>query len=290
MYDSSKTQNPGNLDAHTINLSGGYRLFVPAKGSVFYDATGKKPINLGHVRNPAETFTPTTKKIETGVYGPLRTALEVISKTEETGTFETISSLNQTIRGLWAGSKAVEAGAPAATTFAASTEYTLGALVVPTAANGHYYEVTAAGTTSGTEPTAWKTDGGTNASGTVTFTDKGTLSSAGGGLVLIPRNHATFDGMLIDVTVSALDRPLEIYVAPAINLRGDGYGGGRNSTDETSLKFAYTILAPPAGYKVPAAVAAAFEPVAVTGGYDLLNVPEAMENTIIDAIIASYYA
>ncbi|WP_309569621.1 hypothetical protein, partial [Deinococcus sp.] len=229
-------QNPDNLDATQIDLSGGYRLFLPDKLSEFYDATDKKPIHFGHVRAPAETFTPTTKAIPTNVYGTQQTVLEVTTATSETGTFETISSKNAIIRGLWAGSKAVAAGAPTAAAFQASTAYALGTLVTPTTANGHYYAVTTAGTSSGTEPTGWKTDGTTNTSGTVVFTDQGLISSSG--LVLVARNHVTYTGMLIDVVVSALDRTSEIYVAPSVTLRGDGYGGGRDSTNETSLKFA----------------------------------------------------
>jgi len=280
------TQNPGVLDAKTIDLVGGYRLFVPKKDGVFYN--GGKPIHMGHVRNPSETYTPTTKKIDTGVYGATRTALEVTTKVEETGAFETISAKDLLVRGLWAGSKAYTStnGATTAEPWAANMEYAAGDLVIPTAPNGHYYEVTTAGTTSGVEPVAWKTDGGTNQSGTVIFTDRGAVA---GGLIIIPRNHSSYEGMLIDVVQSAIeDRTNEIYVAPNILLRGDGYGGGRNSTDETSLKFAYTIL-DPGGYQIPATLGA-FNVERVTGGFDILGVPAGSENATIDKLITGYYA
>ncbi|MFC6663132.1 hypothetical protein [Deinococcus multiflagellatus] len=246
MYD--KVQNTDNLDKRMINLSGGYRLFVPDAASPFFNPTaGRQAINMGHVRAPSETYTPTTKKIGSAVYGNLRDVLEVTTRVEETGTFETISVRNHIIRGLWAGSKAVAAGATPIAAFQANTAYAAGQFVVPTSANGHYYEVTTAGTTSSTEPVNWKTDGTTNTSGTVTFTDRGVIPESSG-LVVIPRNRASFTGMLIDVSVSAIaGQPLEIFVAPAVVLRGDGYGSGRDGENETALKFAYTLLAPRRG-------------------------------------------
>lgn len=289
MYDPQKTQNPQVLDATSVDLVGGYRLFVPRRASPFFNAS--RPINMGHVRNPGETYTPTSKNIDTSVYGAARTVLTVTTKVEETGSFETISAKDLAVRGLWAGSRVYQqsGGALTAEPFAATTAYAQGDLVVPTVANGHYYEVTAAGTTSGTEPTGWKTDGTTNVSGTVTFTDKGPLPEGGTGLIVIPRNHSSYEGMLIDVVQSAIDgRTPEIYVAPNITLRGDGYGGGRNGTDETSLKFAYTIL-DPGGYKLPASLGA-FNVERVTGGLDILNVPIGGEDRVIDALVAGYYA
>lgn len=286
------TQNPKVLDAKSIDLVGGYRLFVPEKDSPFFDA--KKPIHLGHVRNPAETYTPTKKNIESSVYGPVRTVLTVTNKVEETGAFETISAKDLVVRGLWAGStiyKGAPAGALPAQPFQANTDYALDDLVLPTTANGHYYKVTVAGTTSSAEPTNWKLDGTTNTSGTVTFTDMGAVPAAdtSGGLVVIPRNHSDFGGMLIDVVQSAIEgRTPEIYVAPNITLSGDGYGGGRNGTDETSLKFAYTVLSP-GNYVLPAGLGIT-DVVKVNGGYDILNVPVGGENAVIEKIVSGYYA
>lgn len=58
------------------------------------------------------------------------------------------------------------------TTFAISTAYLLGARVIPIGGNGHWYEVTIAGTSAGSSPT-WPTNGGTVVSNTVTFQDLG---------------------------------------------------------------------------------------------------------------------
>lgn len=283
-----KVQNPNALDAKSIDLVGGYRLFVPEKTSPFYQ--GGKPIHMGHVRNPAETYTPTNKNVTSAVYGKVQTVLTVTTATEETGTFETVSAKDLAIRGLWAGSTVYQtaaAAAQAAEPWAANTTYALGDFVVPTSSNGHYYEVTTAGTTSGAEPVSWKTDGTTNSSGTVTFTDRGAIP-ADAGLIIIPRNHSSYDGMLIDVVQSAIDgRTPEIYVAPNISLRGNGYAGGRNGTDETALNFAYTILS--AGtYTVPADLGVTVEK--VLGGFDILNVPVGGEDAVIDKIVAGYYA
>lgn len=56
--------------------------------------------------------------------------------------------------------------------FQINTAVVLGQYVKPTNFNMHYYKCTTAGTTGGTEP-AWVVNGGTNASGTATFTDMG---------------------------------------------------------------------------------------------------------------------
>lgn len=62
------------------------------------------------------------------------------------------------------------------TSWAASTAYSVGTRRAPSLttakANGHIYEVTVAGTSSGTEPT-WPTNGGTVTDGTVTWIDRG---------------------------------------------------------------------------------------------------------------------
>lgn len=286
MYN--KVQNPNALAAKSIDLVGGYRLFVPTEDSPFYQ--GGKPIHMGHVRNPAETYTPTNKNVTSAVYGKVQTVLTVTTATEETGTFETVSAKDLAIRGLWAGSTAYQgagAGASAAEPWKANTAYVLGDFVVPTSSNGHYYKVTTAGTTNATEP-AWKTDGTANTNNGVVFTDQGTIPTGAEGLIIIPRNHSSYDGMLIDVVQSAIDgRTPEIYVAPNISLRGNGYAGGRNGTDETALNFAYTILS--AGtYTVPADLGVTVDK--VLGGYDILNVPVGGEDVVIDKIVAGYYA
>lgn len=285
MYDLTKTQNPQVLDAKSVDLVGGYRLFFPEKTSPFYQ--GGKPIHLGHVRNPTETYTPTEKAIDTAVYGASQTVLKVTTKIEETGAFETASVRDLRLRGLWAGSAVhADGGTLGAEVWAANTPYALGDLVLPTVPNGHHYEVTTAGTTSGTEPVSWKTDGTTNTSGTVTFTDRGVIPE-GSGLIVIPRNHASFSGMLIDVTTSAITGASnEIFVAPNVTLRGDGYGSGRNGTDETTLKFAYTILA--AGdYQLPATLGD-FANVKVSGGFDILGIPNGGADRVIDDLIGAY--
>ncbi|WP_189070889.1 hypothetical protein [Deinococcus radiotolerans] len=286
MYDLSKAQNPDVLKATAVDLVGGYRLFLPEKTGPFFLAS--KHINLGHVRNPTETYTPTEKPIESAVTGLMRTITKVTTKVEETGAFETASVRDLRVRGLWAGSAVYQDGGVLAETWTANTDYALNDLVVPPVANGHYYKVTVAGTTSGSEPVSWKTDGTTNTSGTVTFTDQGAIP-AGSGLIVIPRNHASFSGMLIDVTTSAITGASnEIFVAPNITLRGDGYGSGRDGQNETTLKFAYTILAAD-DYQLPASLGA-FTGVKVSGGYDILNIPNGGADTIIDNLIAAYYA
>ena len=60
--------------------------------------------------------------------------------------------------------------------WATGTAYVLGQWVIPTAANGHYYKCTTAGTSGGTQPT-WPTNGSTVADGaTLIWTDEGTTA------------------------------------------------------------------------------------------------------------------
>lgn len=55
----------------------------------------------------------------------------------------------------------------------ASTAYAAGDLVFPVIRNGHYYEVTTAGTSGADEPAWPMTNGGTVVDGTVTWTEAG---------------------------------------------------------------------------------------------------------------------
>lgn len=280
-----KVQNPNALAVATLKLTGAYRLFVPAAGSAF--ATNpNEPIHLGHIRAPAETTNITRKTIDTAVYGAVVTVLDLVTKVEETGTFESASADDLLIRGLWAGSKPVGGGPSGAAAFQANHLYALNDLVTPTTPNGNYYKVTTAGTSSGTEPVAWKTDGTTNTSGTVTFTDQGAIPAASS-LTVVKNNHGTTSGMLIDVYLSAITGGnTEIFVAPAANLSGDGYGAGRDGTNETTLKFAYTLLSAGA-YQIPATLGS-FGTEQVKGGYNLLGVTPGTEDAVIDKIIAGY--
>ena len=59
----------------------------------------------------------------------------------------------------------------------ASTAYSLGDVARPTAANGHLYQCTTAGTTGSGQP-AWPTSGGTVTDGTAVWTDRGTSATA----------------------------------------------------------------------------------------------------------------
>lgn len=63
---------------------------------------------------------------------------------------------------------------PTTAPWAASHVYAVGALVTPSAANGHYYRCTVAGASDAAEPT-WPTAGGTVVDGAVTWVDAGAL-------------------------------------------------------------------------------------------------------------------
>lgn len=68
------------------------------------------------------------------------------------------------VYGVWADTYA---------SWVASTAYSVGALVVPTTRNGHYYRVTGAGAGGPTEPTWPTTSGGIVALDGVTYTEAG---------------------------------------------------------------------------------------------------------------------
>ena len=275
-------QNVNSLNVPALQLSGAFRLFVPAPGNPFA-ALPQKAIHLGHVRAPAETTNITSKKIDTAVYGASLTVLEVIAKIEQSGAFETASADDLLIRGLWAGSKATNGTPPATPAFAVSTALALGAYVLNA---GRYYQVTTAGTTGAAAPTFPTTTGATVTSGSVTFTDVGTVAPTNT-LAVVSNLHGTVPGMLIDVYLSAITGDnSEIYVAPSCVLRGDGYGSGHDGANETTLKFTYTVLAPNA-YAIPASVGP-FTTVPVTGGYNILGVAPGQENTVVSQIITGY--
>ncbi len=59
----------------------------------------------------------------------------------------------------------------------ASTAYSVGQIISPSASNGHFYQCTVAGTSGGTPPSSWPTDGSTFSDGTVTWQDLGTQTT-----------------------------------------------------------------------------------------------------------------
>ncbi len=63
--------------------------------------------------------------------------------------------------------------------WAASTAYTVGQMISPPSANGHFYQCTVAGTSGATAPSSWPTDGSTFTDGGVTWQDMGTQTSLG---------------------------------------------------------------------------------------------------------------
>lgn len=67
------------------------------------------------------------------------------------------------------------ASTQAISSWVANHAYALNDLVVPTSANGHYYKATTGGTSDMTTEPTWVTNGGTNADGTVVWTDQGLL-------------------------------------------------------------------------------------------------------------------
>ena len=68
--------------------------------------------------------------------------------------------------------------ADAAADWAATQAYVVGDMVVPTTPNTHVYVCEVAGTSGGTEPVTWVTDGSTVTDGTVTWRDAGLITPA----------------------------------------------------------------------------------------------------------------
>ena len=130
---------------------------------------------------------------------------------------------------------AVVVNAPASVVFATTTAFALNALVRPVVSNGHYYKVTTAGTTAGTNPT-WPTNGSTVTSGTAVFTDMGTnvkvlgtdyTVDAKNGVLVFPATGSTLtdgDDLTVDYSHGAYTN-LEAFtqaVSPERWLRFEG--------------------------------------------------------------------
>lgn len=128
----------------------------------------------------------------------------------------------------------VNANLPA---WAATTAYAEGDLI---AADGHYYKVTVAGTTDGTEPSAWDKTGGTVADGGVTWQDMGVLPATyvegtdyerrNGGILILDAG-AVVEGTELQVTyTSATTRVVEslLEVGKEYELYFDGLNEARN--------------------------------------------------------------
>jgi flagellar hook protein FlgE len=59
----------------------------------------------------------------------------------------------------------------------ASTAYSVGQIISPSTANGHFYQCTTAGTSGAAAPASWPTDGSTVSDGTAVWPDMGTQST-----------------------------------------------------------------------------------------------------------------
>ena len=275
-------QNPDAENAKFVKLLGFRRYFVP-QGSA-------SAIHLGHVRTPSRTPAITEKDIDTAIYGGVQTVKSIVSKVAQSGTFESASSGNPQIRALHAGGPIITGldGNAAPTVYTPNHPYAVGDLVTPTAANGHVYRVTTAGTTDGTEP-VWPTiSGAVVTDGPVTFAEAGPVQS-GSSLApytIILENHSYAYGMMIEVNLNAEDStlPCEINIAPNIGLRGDGYGGGFDGTNETTLKFSEKILSVSSDYKLPASVGDLGGNL-VRGVIILPNVPASKWQDVVTSII-----
>lgn len=108
------------------------------------------------------------KNLALGFYGETAAVVGATVSSEDV-----IAYLDKKCSLAYPGVSAVTVNAPAAPTFIVSHAYALNELVVPITPNGHYYKVTTAGTSAGTEP-VWSTSGGAVTSGTAVFTDQGT--------------------------------------------------------------------------------------------------------------------
>lgn len=97
----------------------------------------------------------------------------------------------------------------AATAWAATTAYALGAVKVPTVANGRWYIATVAGTSAGSQPT-WPTNLGTVVDGTVTWRDLGPIA------------YALTTDYTLDTTLGLLNVLTPGAIASAISLLPSG--------------------------------------------------------------------
>lgn len=98
--------------------------------------------------------------------------------TKDLGTNGTTTNLNEATAQAWV----------------ASTVLSLGTYIKPTVANGYIYEVTAQGTTGGTQPTWLTVDGNTQVDGTVEFTAHRIINTPNAKEILGLANNTLPDG------------------------------------------------------------------------------------------------
>lgn len=186
----------------------------------------------GRPRNPDGTIQPTSPRISFGDDPTVYRQYKVYSNGGYVYSF-TPAPLRTIAKG--ARVKAVSGGRTitvthvlgvAAPAFAISTVYTLGQLVQPITPNGHWYEVTTAGTSAGTSP-AWPTNGGTVTSNTAVFTDRGVHTNTYTDIVTL------FDAL---TAINGNPNSLIEVVEPVVN---DFAFGGMGITDLVVRTGAY---------------------------------------------------
>lgn len=117
------------------------------------------------------------------LFGFWRLSLDIHNLVVSAGKAGTASRINGA--GAEAAFTYIAIGTASQPTWAATTAYALGNRVVPTTANGFYYECTTAGTSAATQPTWPTVIGNTVVDGTVTWTCKGGTSANAGDTTLM---------------------------------------------------------------------------------------------------------
>lgn len=268
--------NPSAIDAENTILSGLAKIFVPSGTT-----TG---IILPHPASPGETFNRTKKDVSTAMYGRKRKLKSLTTGVEFTRSFQSLGSNDYVLRALHSGGPALATALTAATppAWTATTAIALGTYRKATATSA-VFEATTAGTTGATEPTWPTTNGDTVTDGDVVWTKRAAAPAPG---KIIIENRVATRGRMIDVYLNAEDAdnlPAEIYVAPEIDLEGNGIPTGRDGENETTLAWTETVYAP-TGYTLPSSVGSLGSNT-VEGGIWIIDIPPAQLQATVNALI-----
>jgi flagellar hook protein FlgE len=137
-------------------------------------------LNMGQINPPNATTTVslTTNLDASANIGdsPLSTPVTVY---DSLGTAHVLNfNFTKTAAGAWSADITIpNADLTPPPAWAASTAYTVGQTISPSASNGHIYQCTVAGTSGATPPSTWPTDGSTFTDGGVTWQDMGTQTT-----------------------------------------------------------------------------------------------------------------
>jgi len=205
-------------------------------------------IDLGLLESVAIARANTRKTFKNNRIGKTQTFKDIPDDDTQTFTIQTGSTGDSAVRGLFTGGTAIATGGTVPAAFAATTDLDLGDYV---SASGRYYEVTTAGKTGAAAPVWPNVAGQTVASGTVTFTDRGTAAPAASQTLAYADTAAvTYGGFILVRETNEAGGSNIIRGYPTVQIAGNGEPDIQGFD---GLEFLLTVLGakeftPPAAY------------------------------------------